>query len=64
MGEKFADDDSVIIAKIDGTENEVPSCEISHFPTIFLYPVNGGEKLNYEYQGPAKSSVDMMAKFV
>merc|ERR1711918_60724 len=58
LAEKFADDDSVILAKIDGTENEVESCDITHFPTLFLYPSNNGDRLDFEYQGPDKTSVE------
>jgi protein disulfide-isomerase A1 len=42
LGTKFADSDDVIIAKIDGTANDVEShVEIRGFPTLVLYTKTG-----------------------
>lgn len=37
LAEKFLDDESVVIAKIDSTVNELEHTKISSFPTIKLY---------------------------
>lgn len=37
LGEKFKDNDKVVIAKIDATANELDHTKISSFPTIKLY---------------------------
>lgn len=37
LGEKFQDNDKVVIAKIDATANELEHTKISSFPTIKLY---------------------------
>jgi protein disulfide-isomerase A1 len=34
----------VVIAKMDGTENEHPDVEVKGFPTIFLFPAAKGAK--------------------
>jgi protein disulfide-isomerase A1 len=42
LGEAFNDVDSVIIAKVDATENDTPA-DIKGFPTLFFYPANDKE---------------------
>lgn len=36
--------DSVVIAKMDGTENEHPELEVKGFPTLFFVPAEKGAK--------------------
>lgn len=36
--------DSVVIAKMDGTENEHPDVDVKGFPTIIFYPAGKGAK--------------------
>jgi len=37
LGEKFAEDSSVVIAMMDATANELEHTKINSFPTIKLY---------------------------
>lgn len=38
LAKRFKTVDSVVIAKMDGTENEHPDIEVKGFPTIIFYP--------------------------
>jgi len=60
LGEEFKDTPSVVIAKIDGTENDFPY-EVKGFPTIVFYPAN--DKANpIAYDGERNEAG--MAKFI
>ena len=37
LGEKFADSDDVVIAKMDSTANELENIKVQGFPTIKLF---------------------------
>ncbi len=39
IGDTFANDDGIVIAKMDGTENEIESLRVQQFPTLIYYPV-------------------------
>ena len=44
LAKRFSDVDSVVIAKMDGTENEHPDISVSGYPTILFYPAEKGAK--------------------
>jgi len=60
LGEMFKDTSSIVIAKVDATENDTPA-EIKGFPTIIFYPAN--DKANpLTYDGDRTEQA--MAKYV
>ncbi len=52
----------LLLAKIDATENEVESVNISGFPTVKFYPGNKKDKEPLDYNGDR--SVDDIIKFI
>lgn len=42
LGKEFQDVDSIVIAKVDSTENDTPA-DIKGFPTLIFYPANNKE---------------------
>lgn len=43
LGEKYADHEDIVIAKMDATANEVESLDIRGFPTLKYFPAGGKE---------------------
>jgi protein disulfide-isomerase A1 len=49
LAKRFAGVDSVVIAKMDGTENEHPEAEASGYPTLLFFPAQeGAAAVKYE----------------
>jgi len=48
LGEKFKDVDSVVIAKMDATANEIDEVEVEGFPTLYFYKAGSSEPKKYE----------------
>jgi len=61
LGEHFAGQDDVIIAKSDATANEFDDVEVQGFPTLKFYP-KGAEREVIDYEGGR--DLDSMIKFV
>lgn len=62
MAEKFADDDSVVIAHFNADANDVPSgFEVQGFPTMFWVPA-GGQPQKYQEGRETKDMVKFVKK--
>ena len=63
VGKRLKDKNpKLLIAKIDGSENEVESIAITGFPTIFFFPGNKKNKSPIEYKG--KRETEDMIEFI
>lgn len=52
LAKRFKDVDSVVIAKMDGTENEVPDLEVQGYPTLLFFPAEkNAEAIAYDEGG-------------
>jgi len=60
LGEKFADNPSIVIAKIDSTVNELEHTQVQGFPTIKLYRKGTNEVVDYK----GERTLDAMAAFL
>jgi hypothetical protein len=60
LGEKFASDSSIVIAKMDSTVNELEHTKINSFPTIKLY--KKGDNKIVEYSG--ERTLEGLSKFI
>merc|ERR1711973_415611 len=47
LGEKFADSEDIVVAKMDSTANEVESIKIQGFPTIKLFKKGDNKVVDY-----------------
>jgi len=60
LGEKYVDNDSIVIAKMDSTTNELETIKIQSFPTIKLF--KKGDNQVVEYNG--ERTLAGMSKFL
>ncbi|TKS68467.1 Protein disulfide-isomerase A2 [Collichthys lucidus] len=60
LGEKYAESDDIIIAKMDATTNEVESLAIQGFPTLKYFPAGGKEAVDYS----GNRDLESMSKFL
>jgi protein disulfide-isomerase A1 len=60
LGEQFASDSNIVIAKVDSTENDTPA-KVEGFPTLIFYPA-GDKKNPITFEGDR--SVEAMAEFI
>lgn len=62
LAKRFAKVDSVVIAKMDGTENEHADVDVKGFPTILFYPA-GKDKTPVTFEGGDRS-LKALTKFI
>lgn len=48
LAKRFKSVDSVVIAKMDGSENEHESIDVKGYPTLIFFPAGGKEQVKYE----------------
>lgn len=60
LGDKFKESETVIVAKMDATANELEHTKISSFPTIKLY--KKGDNSIVDYNG--ERTLEAMTKFL
>ncbi|XP_053309931.1 protein disulfide-isomerase [Spea bombifrons] len=61
LGEKFKDNENIVIAKMDSTVNEIEAVKIHSFPTLKFFPA-GAEKKVVDYNG--ERTLDGFTKFL
>ena len=62
LANAYEDDQSVVIAEIDATRNEVDGVNIRGFPTLIFYKAGGDGKESVVYEG--KRTLEAMKEFV
>jgi len=63
LGEMFASNPNIVIAKIDATANDVAGVDVRGFPTIYLYPANDKTKpIQYSGDRTEKAMADWLKK--
>lgn len=60
LGEKYADHENIVIAKMDSTANEVEDVKIQSFPTIKFFPAGSNKVVDYT----GERTLDGFAKFL
>ena len=62
LAEAYKDDDSVLIAEMDATANEVAGVNIRGFPTLKFYKAGSSSKEPVDYEG--ERTIDALKSFV
>lgn len=60
LGEKYADSETVVIAKMDATANELEHTKINSFPTIYLYRKGDNQKVEYRGERTLEGFVNFL----
>ncbi|XP_068445163.1 protein disulfide-isomerase A2 [Clinocottus analis] len=60
LAEKYIDREDIVIAKMDGTANEVESLTFSGFPTLKYYPAHSKKVVDYT----GKRDLESLSKFL
>lgn len=60
LGDKFADRDDVVIAKMDSTANEVEDVKVQSFPTLKFFPKGSQEIVDYS----GERTLEALEKYV
>ncbi|CAF0764827.1 unnamed protein product, partial [Didymodactylos carnosus] len=60
LGEKYKDQDDVVVAKIDATVNEVEDIKIQSFPTLKLFPKDSDDVIDYH----GERTLEALSKFI
>merc|ERR1711941_206647 len=60
LGEKYADHESIVIAKMDSTANELEEVKVQGFPTIKLFKKGTNEIVDYN----GDRTLDGLVKFI
>ncbi|XP_044152458.1 protein disulfide-isomerase [Bufo gargarizans] len=61
LGEKFKDQNDIVIAKMDSTANEIEAVKIHSFPTLKYFPAGPGKKV-VDYSG--ERTLEGFSKFL
>jgi len=60
LGEKYKDNDKIVVAKMDSTANEVEDVKVQSFPTIKCFPAGSNKVIDYT----GERTLDGFAKFL
>merc|ERR1712020_206369 len=62
LGEKYADRDDIVIAKVDATANEIENVKVSGFPTIKLFSKGDNKEIAYDGKRELEDFVKFLEK--